>query len=222
MMLTPFVTFKAKTDRALKKMTYNARDIIVTNQHKGWMDSKLMHEWILKVLVKYTKGRHALLIFNTFKGHLAEDVLQRLESNNITVVTIPGGCTSKVQPLDVSLNKPFKAFVHGAWEDYMLRTAQASSRQTIPTASKDQIVQWIIDANTCLSKQGNMISKAFMVCGISNQIDGSENHLIRIPEELPNFTIPYGTNQDEESDDPFHTTDEELESEGDTDNTDSS
>ena len=80
-----------------------------------------MHVWVLKVLVKYTKGRHAPYIFDTFKGHLAEDVLQRMESNNITVVTVSGGCTSKVQPLDVSLNKPFKAVVHGAWEDYMLR-----------------------------------------------------------------------------------------------------
>ena len=100
-MLTPFVTFKAKTDWALKKMTYNVGDIDVTNQPKGWMDGKLMNAWTLKVLVKYTKGRHALLIFNTFKGHLTEDVLQRLESNNITVVTVPGSCTSKVQPLDV-------------------------------------------------------------------------------------------------------------------------
>ena len=140
--------------------------------------------------MKYTKGRHALLIIDTFKGHLTEDVLQRLESKNITVVIVPGGCTSKVQPLDISLNKPFKAFVRGAWEDYMLRMGQASSCQTISTASKDKIVQWLINANTCLSEQGNMISKAFLVCGISNQIDGSENHIIRIPEELPKFQHP--------------------------------
>ena len=63
-----------------------------------------------------------------------------------------------------------------------------------------------------------MIPKAFLVCGISNQIDGSENHIIRIPKELPNFTIPYGTSQDKESDNPFETTDRE--SEGDTDSTD--
>ena len=152
--LSPFVTFKSKTGRALKNMTYNAREIIVTNQPKGWMDGKLMRAWILKVLVKYTKGRHALLIFDTFQGHLTKDVLQRLESNNITVVKIPGGCTSKFQPLDVSLSKPLKAFVRGAWEDYMLSMAKASSCQTIPTASKDEIVQWIIDTNTCLSEQG--------------------------------------------------------------------
>ena len=63
-----------------------------------------------------------------------------------------------------------------------------------------------------------MISKAFLVSGISNQINGSENHIIRIREELLNFTIPYGASQDEESDDPFETT--HGESEGDTDSTD--
>ena len=181
-MLKPFVTFKAKTDRVLKKMNYSERDIIVTNQPKGWMDSNLMHPWIRKVLVKYTKGRHALLVFDTFKDHLTEDVLTRLKDNNITVVIIPGGCTSKVQPLDVSLNKPFKAFVCGAWEEYMLHEAQASTNHTITTASRDEIVQWIV--NACLHEQGQMIAKAFLVCGISNKVDGSENHLFRVPEEL--------------------------------------
>ena len=64
-----------------------------------------MLKWISKVLVKYTKGRHALLVFDTFKGHLKEEVLAKLLEMNISHVVIPGGCTSKVQPLDVSLNK---------------------------------------------------------------------------------------------------------------------
>ena len=51
------------------------------------MDSKLKNAWILKVLVKSTKGHHALLIFDTLKlGHLKEDVLQTLGSNNIDLI----------------------------------------------------------------------------------------------------------------------------------------
>ena len=62
-MLQPFVTFKANTDRILKKIKAKETDVIVTTQSKGWMDYKLMLKWISKVLVKYTKGRHALLVF---------------------------------------------------------------------------------------------------------------------------------------------------------------
>ena len=35
-------------------------------------------------------------------------------------MAIPGVCTSKVQPLDVSLNKPFKSYVHHYWSDYIM------------------------------------------------------------------------------------------------------
>jgi len=35
-------------------------------------------------------------------------VLERLRLPNITLSLIPGGCTSLVQPLDVSINQPFK------------------------------------------------------------------------------------------------------------------
>ena len=76
-MLQSFVTFKANTDRILKKIKAKETDVIVTTQSKGWMDYKLMLKWISKVLVKYTKGRHPLLVFDTFKGHLKEEVLTK-------------------------------------------------------------------------------------------------------------------------------------------------
>lgn len=64
-------------------------------------------------------------MFDTFKGHLKDDVLADLAENNISHVPIPGGCTSKIQPLDVCLNKPFKAYICGAWEEYMVDQAQS-------------------------------------------------------------------------------------------------
>ncbi len=45
-----------------------------------------------------------------------------------------------------------------------------------------------------------MVKKWFLVCGITNAMDGSENHLIRCGRELPDIQIPYC---DEEDDDPF-------------------
>ena len=56
----------------LKKIQYNEKDVITTAQAKGWMDHKLMQKWIRTVLLKYTKGCHALLVFDTFKGHMQE------------------------------------------------------------------------------------------------------------------------------------------------------
>ena len=95
-MLKPFIKFKAKTDGLLKTINVSEKEIIITTQQRGWMDSQLMHKWIHKLLLKYTKRMpYTILVFDTFKGHLTEDVLRKLMDNNITHVTIPGGCTSK-------------------------------------------------------------------------------------------------------------------------------
>ena len=94
-MFQPFVTFKAITERILKKIKVKENDDVITTQANGWVDYELMMCSICKVLVKYTKGHHALLVFDTFKGHLKEEVLAKPTENNISYVIVPGGCMSK-------------------------------------------------------------------------------------------------------------------------------
>ena len=62
----------------------------------------------------------------------------------------------------------------------------------IQTASRIEILDWVVAANQCLNSQTDMIKRFFLVCGISNSLDGSENKLVRVAAELPSFTIPYG------------------------------
>ena len=71
----------------LEEVKVKECDVIITIQPKGWMDHQLMLVWIKKVLVKHTKGRHVLLVFDMFEVHLKDDVL---EENNISHVLILG------------------------------------------------------------------------------------------------------------------------------------
>ena len=52
-----------------------------------------------------------LAIFYCFKVHLTEAVSKLLEDNNIHLVIVPANCTDRLQPLDLSLNKPVKEFL---------------------------------------------------------------------------------------------------------------
>ena len=77
--------------------------------------------------------------------------------------------------------------------------------------SNDHIVDWIVQANILLSAQSSCVMKSFKVCGLSNALDGTENHLIRCTKELPEFSIPYGISTEESDEDIFVDTDEDEE-----------
>lgn len=142
-----------------------------------------------------------------------EDMSAALNKANVTTVVIPGGCTSKVQPIDICLNRPIKDIVRGQWEEYMLQATAQSSTSFIPSPSKIDIVNWIVRANSILNTRADGVQKSFKVCGIGNDLDGSENGIIRCAKELPHFHIPYGPNASEEEGDIF----DDSKSDGDTD-----
>ena len=196
-MLKPMVVFKGKTARSLKTVTQRS-DIAIVHQKKAWMDSCLMLKWIKEVLLKHTKKQHCLLVFDSFKAHLTDDVLQALERANASVVVLPGGCTSKAQPVDVSLNRPIKDTVRGLWEEFMTSNMAHGSVSEAPAPTKNDVVEWIVRAHALLDSQPQCVAKSFKVCGISNKLDGSENALIHCAKELPAFTIPYGSDDSDE------------------------
>ena len=143
-MLPPMVIFKGK--RALKNMRIPA-SVIVAVQLKAWNDAALTKMWIQKVLCRYTQKKHALLVRDTFSGHMMEDVAEELQKK-ITVATIPGGCTNKIQPLDVCLNKPFKNNCRSQWVGYMQQqVVQQEPGERMKPASKQQVVDWVVESN---------------------------------------------------------------------------
>ena len=79
-----------------------------------------MLKWISDIWVKYTKRWPSLLFLDTFSAHLTDKVKDAFQNSNTTVLVIPDGCTSILQPLDVSINKPIKAYMRNSWVQCML------------------------------------------------------------------------------------------------------
>jgi len=48
------------------------------------------------------------MALNMFAGHKTDEVLDTMQALNITSSMIPGGYTSMVQPIDISINGIFK------------------------------------------------------------------------------------------------------------------
>ena len=157
------------------------RDWIVCVQEKGWMDGDLMKKWIRQVWIKHTQCRKALLVMDSFRAHCTEDIQNLLATANSEIAFIPGGCTSKLQPLDVSLNKPFKTICRKSFSAFCRSQLSTMSdpADRLKTASKQQVVQWVEEAHKHLSERPEMVIKSFQVTGISLALDGSENSLFR-------------------------------------------
>ena len=176
-MLPPFVIFKGK--RKLKNLSVQ-RGWVLTVQH-----ADLMKHWVQEIWLKYTSRRKALLVMDSFSGHCTEEI-RDLSRNNTDIALIPGGCTSKLQPLDVSLNQPFKSICRSEFAKFCRSQLSATTDPTnrLKTASKQEVLNWLQEAQAYLTSQSPVVTGSFKVMGILTAANGSEDHLVRNPDIL--------------------------------------
>jgi len=69
---------------------------------------------------KFGLGKHhpALVIFDQFKAQTTENFLATLEQHYISFVGVPASCTNRLQPLDLSINKPVKDHLRSSFHDW--------------------------------------------------------------------------------------------------------
>ena len=90
---------------------------------------------------------------------------------NTDTLAIPAGCTSKYRPMDVCLNKPFKAILRKCWVNYISSAVEAfpdaSQDSKIPTPTWQQMVDWVKEAFDYLTRNQEKVKHSFGVCGIT-------------------------------------------------------
>jgi len=80
-----------------------------------------MELWIDQLLIPWlnSKGNpKVLLLMDQVRIHCMDNVRSKLYSANVDVMYIPTGCTSFLQPLDVSANRSLKAKLRQKWNSY--------------------------------------------------------------------------------------------------------
>ena len=78
------------------------------------------------------------------------------------------------QPLDVSINKPYKDCMSAKWQNWMLAGQHSfSAGGRIHKVELDEICRWISDPWDDIPPE--MIAKLFVNCCITNALDGTED-----------------------------------------------
>ena len=123
------------------------------------------------------RNEKSLLVWDKFSAHLTEGITDALKATNTDVAVIPGGLTGIMQPLDVSLNKPFKGNLRNCWMKWMADeqfTLTAGGNMRAPPLQTQ--VQWVKE---CWDKvEFSVAIKSLKKCCISNAMDGTEDDIL--------------------------------------------
>ena len=89
----------------------------VTQNAEHWSNEDTMIQFLENIILPYVEQRRtslnkpdmpALLIFDCFKLHIVQSVVQKMTDNNCIFIKVPENMTDYLQPLDVGINKPVK------------------------------------------------------------------------------------------------------------------
>ena len=119
----PLLIFRGKGLRIsqAEKSKYDRR-VRVQFQENAWCDEDRMLHWVnhmWKCPFSPNAEKPKLLISDVHKAQKTAKVLNALEACKTTVVFVPPGCTSLVQPLDVVVNAKFKQTVDRLQTEHM-------------------------------------------------------------------------------------------------------
>ena len=124
----PLVIFRGKSLRvkSLEQYTWD-RPVQVLRQEKAWCDESIMLDWISQqwnncFINPPTNGSSGkILIADVHRAQQTEKVKCILKKKT-DLINVPPECTSRVQPLDVVFNKPFKDITRRLFEQHIDET----------------------------------------------------------------------------------------------------
>ena len=145
-----------------------------------------MKDYIQKILLPYISKKRkelklspeypALVLFDKFTGQGAQELFDLLQNNNLNIVVVPTNCTDRLQPLDVSVNKPVKEFLckqfHGWYAEQICKQLYTKEFLFVPvdlklSTMKPLGAQWMIKLQDHLKTKPELLQNGFREVGIT-------------------------------------------------------
>ncbi|KAJ0129359.1 ER degradation-enhancing alpha-mannosidase-like protein 1 [Fusarium oxysporum f. sp. albedinis] len=150
----------------------------------AYNNEKLVLKWLNEEVIPCKKPyREFMLIMDVASFHKTDAVTMLLGEKKILPAMIPPGCTILLQPLDVSINKPFKQWLQQFSDGWIAERELDPARNPKPwTSTEKRVMTTHIVAKSWerLQERSDMVEKSFYTCGIGLRPDGSEEHKISI------------------------------------------
>jgi hypothetical protein len=144
----PYIVYKGKNTstglvvKELKKRIGYPKDVEMTVQEHAWFDEVVMLDWIERVWrreVAVSKHDIYYLLLDSCTIHMTAKVRKAFCECNTEVDFIPPGYTSKLQMLDVGVNRPFKIGMRNQFDTWICENTGIKPTRRV-------VAQWIENA----------------------------------------------------------------------------
>lgn len=156
--------------------------VLVEFNTTAYMNNTLFLKYIDLYLMPVLNNKPTLFAIDLCSAHKTPAVPDSLQALRIMPTLIPGGCTSLIQPLDVSINKPLKARIRDLTDEAIFECEKADDFEKWSVGQRRVLTTWCLgDAwyQFCVEKQ-DLVKRVFRKVGLSLPIDGSADHELDI------------------------------------------
>lgn len=145
------------------------QNIVVNVSMGGSMKEDLMIDYCKRVLRSrgpFLCNEESLLLLDSHGSHTHETVKKELDSMNIKYKFIPAKTTSFLQPLDVSINKPFKNAMREEWNNWY---ENGPKEHTPKGYRKRPSYEWLLKmvSNAMKKISPEVVQRSFEACGVA-------------------------------------------------------
>lgn len=192
----PLVVFRGKGLRisAMERALWDNR-VHVVFQDNAWVDEEIFIWWIENAW-KFCRASifdtsQKLITLDMHRGQNTDAVKEAWKRTRTTSAIIPAGCTSLIQPLDVSVNKSFKQYMEDASQEHYFEHTESWVEGKISAKERRILMsKWVGDAWDKISQlHQKSIQRSFAKCGIALPQNGSRDGEIHI-EGVAKYEVP--------------------------------
>ncbi|NWV15795.1 POGZ protein, partial [Ptilonorhynchus violaceus] len=148
--------------------------ILLEAKENGYGDDELMEAWAARVWRKHAESRSGkgMLVLDCHRTHLSEEVLSALSSSGTLPAVVPAGCSSKIQPLDVCIQRSVKNFLHKKWKEQAKELADSGCDSDILL---QLVLCWLAEALEVIGDSPELVQQSFLVASVLPGPDGTAN-----------------------------------------------
>ena len=118
------------------------KQVKVLFQKNAWCNEKMMKEWTADKWANYftnppTPGPSGkILVADVHRAQQTANVKQLLQNKSTLLINVLPACTSRVEPLNVSINKPFKHVIREQFEKHLSENLHLYTVNKLPVSER--------------------------------------------------------------------------------------